>query len=95
MAKGKPTKARRTRRRRQPERELPRAGTELVARYRGKEVAARIVVDEQRGGDLAVECRGTRYRSLSSAARAITGNSVNGWRFWQSQDAGRPKAKAS
>ena len=64
-------------------RELPPVGTELVGRYRGQEASARIVKDDDRGGSPAVECRGERYRSLSSAARAITGNSVNGWRFWQ------------
>jgi hypothetical protein len=64
-------------------RELPPMGTELAGRYRGQEVSARIVADEERGGAPAVECRGNRYRSLSAAARAVTGNSVNGWRFWQ------------
>jgi hypothetical protein len=64
-------------------RELPPVGTELAGRYRGQEVSARIVKDDDRGGAPAVECRGKRYRSLSAAARAITGNSVNGWRFWQ------------
>ena len=64
-------------------RELPPVGTELVGRYRGQELSARIVTDDDRAGAPAVECRGTRYRSLSAAARAVTGNSVNGWRFWQ------------
>ena len=64
-------------------RELPPVGTELVGRYRGQELSARIVADEDRDREPAVECRGTRYRSLSAAARAVTGNSVNGWRFWQ------------
>ena len=64
-------------------RELPPLGTELMGRYRGQEVSARIVADEEGGRAPAVECRGSRYRSLSAAGRAITGNSVNGWRFWQ------------
>jgi len=64
-------------------RELPPVGTELVGRYRGQEVSARIVADEEGSGAPAVECQGARYRSLSAAAKAITGNSVNGWRFWQ------------
>lgn len=79
MAKRAPKKAGR-----QPQaRELPPVGTELMGRYRGQEVSARIVKDDDRSGAPAVECRGSRYRSLSAAARAITGNSVNGWRFWQ------------
>ena len=64
-------------------RELPPVGTELVGRYRGQEVSARIVANDDHHGASAVECRGTRYRSLSAAARAVTGTSVNGWRFWQ------------
>jgi len=79
MAKRAPKKAGRQLR----ARELPPVGTELVGRYRGEEVSARIVADEERSGAPAVECRGSRHRSLSAAARAITGNSVNGWRFWQ------------
>jgi hypothetical protein len=52
-------------------RELPPVGTELMGRYRGQELSARIVADEERGGAPAVECRGNRHRSLSAAARAI------------------------
>ena len=69
--------------RRAQARELPPVGTELVGRYRGQEVSARVVASDDHDGASAVECRGKRYRSLSAAARAITGNSVNGWRFWQ------------
>ena len=79
MAKREGRKASRQR----PARELPPAGTELVGRYHGEEISARVVADDDRGGVLAVEYRGTRYRSLSAAAHAITGNSVNGWRFWR------------
>lgn len=74
---------RKTSARERPARELPSVGTELVGRYRGEEITARVVADEARSGLPAVECRSTRYRSLSAAARAITGNSVNGWRFWR------------
>lgn len=79
MAKREGQKANRQR----PPRELPPIGTEFVGRYRGEETSARIVAAADRGGLPAVEWRGTRYRSLSAAARAVTGNSVNGWRFWQ------------
>ena len=79
MAKREGQKANRQR----PARELPPVGTELAGRYRGEEISARVVADDDRGGAPAVECRGSRYRSLSAAARAITGSSVNGWRFWR------------
>jgi hypothetical protein len=62
-------------------RELPPVGTRLSARYRGEEVSAEVVSAEDDAQ--AVECQGARYRSLSAAAKAITGNSVNGWRFWK------------
>ena len=39
-------------------RELPPVGTELVGRYRGQEVSARIVASDDRGGASAMECRG-------------------------------------
>ena len=79
MAKREAQKASRER----PARELPPVGTELVGRYHGEEISARVVADEARSGLPAVECRSTRHRSLSAAARAVTGNSVNGWRFWR------------
>ena len=64
-----------------PAREWPPAGTQLSGRYRGQELSAEVVAAED--GAQAVECQGARYRSLSAAAKAITGNSVNGWRFWK------------
>jgi hypothetical protein len=64
-------------------RELPPLGTQLSGRYRGQEFSAEVVATETGEGAHAVECQGARYRSLSAAAKAITGNSVNGWRFWK------------
>ena len=66
-----------------PARELPPIGAHLSAHYRGQEFFAEVVAAEDREGAHAVECQGVRYRSLSAAAKAITGNSVNGWRFWK------------
>ena len=66
-----------------PARELPTLGTRLSGRYRGQEFFAEVVKAEGGEGAPAVECQGARYRSLSAAAKAITGNSVNGWRFWK------------
>ena len=64
-------------------RELPPLGTQLSGRYRGQEFSAEVVKAEGGEGARAVGCQGARYRSLSAAAKAITGNSVNGWRFWK------------
>ena len=51
-------------------------GTDFRAKYKGKTYSARV-------DDGALVYDGTRYDSPSPAAIAITGNSVNGWNFWQ------------
>jgi len=79
MSRAKAQKASRER----PARELPPVGTRLSGRHRGQEFSAEVVAAEGGEGAHAVECQGARYRSLSAAAKAITGNSVNGWRFWK------------
>ena len=66
-----------------PARELPPAGTRLSGRYRGQEFIAEVVAAEDGEGARALEFQGARYASLSAAAKAISGNSVNGWRFWK------------
>jgi len=60
-------------------RAFPPAGTILVGRYHGKGHRAAIV---ERDGRLVVKVGRDAYGSLSAAAQAITGSSVNGWRFW-------------
>jgi hypothetical protein len=77
MSKRQSEKASRER----PVRELPPAGTRLSGRHKGQELFAEVVMAE--GGTRALEFQGARYSSLSAAAKAITGNSVNGWRFWK------------
>ncbi|HXP13090.1 MAG TPA: DUF2924 domain-containing protein [Stellaceae bacterium] len=52
------------------------AGTDFRARYRGQLHHAKI----EQG---AMALNGKRVQSPSDAAREITGNNVNGWRFWQ------------
>ena len=66
-----------------PARELPPAGTRLSARYRGQEFIAEVVAAEGGEGARVLEFQGSQCASLSAAAKAITGNSVNGWRFWK------------
>jgi hypothetical protein len=51
-------------------------GTEFRARYKGQEYQA-----VAQGGAMVYD--GRRYKAPSAAAIAITGNSVNGWRFWE------------
>jgi hypothetical protein len=66
-----------------PARELPPTGTQLSGRYRGQEFVAEVVAAEGGEGARALEFQGSQYTSLSAAAKAISGNSVNGWRFWK------------
>jgi len=51
-------------------------GTEFRSTYRGLPYTGKVQV-----GALVVN--GKRYESPSSAAVAITGGAVNGWRFWE------------
>jgi hypothetical protein len=60
-------------------------GTVLRARYKGLEYRAEIQ------SDTWVDGNGQRYFSPTAAAKAITGNSVNGWRFWEAWRPGDDK----
>jgi hypothetical protein len=54
-------------------------GTLLRATHKGSSYQAMILDGEWVGED------GKTHTSPSSAASAITGNNVNGWRFWQAK----------
>jgi hypothetical protein len=58
------------------------AGTDFRATYKGKTYAGRV-----QAGQLLVD--GKPYASPSSAAVAITGSAVNGWRFWEARVPGK------
>ncbi len=64
-------------------RELPPAGTTLQGRFRGENFSATIVEAEGLPAGRGVKFGEDIYPSLSAAARTITKQSVNGWRFWQ------------
>ena len=58
-----------------------KAGTKLVARYKGQEHAAEVVKTEE-GLRYRLE-DGREFKSPSSAGSAVMGGSAcNGWRFW-------------
>jgi len=57
-------------------------GTELRARYKGSQHSAKIT------HDLWLDSDGNPHSSPSAAAKAITGTSVNGWRFWEAKRPG-------
>lgn len=51
-------------------------GTQLAARYKGKTYKHDIAKGRW------IDSEGNTFDSPSSAASSITGNNVNGWRFW-------------
>lgn len=57
-------------------------GTELRARYKQREFYARIVNERW------IDEFEQHHTSPSAAATAVTGNSVNGWRFWEAKRPG-------
>ncbi len=59
-----------------------KAGTRLVARYKGQEYSATVVEGEEGGIRYRLE-DGREFKSPSSAGSAVMGGSAcNGWRFW-------------
>ena len=54
---------------------LPEAGTEVDREYKG-ETYTLLILDD------GVELGGVAYRSVSAAAKALTGNPTNGFAFW-------------
>lgn len=75
-------------------------GVVLVARYRKEECRAHVVGSDS-GPQIVLDkapdrkAVGKTYSSVSAAAMAITGNSVNGWRFWSVQDANTADVRAN
>lgn len=63
---------------------MPQRGERLVHRYKNKEgeVVAEIISVDEKTGKIAVRVGETTYRSLSSAGKAVSGHSTNGWIFW-------------
>lgn len=61
------------------------SGTEFRATHKGVPYFARVVDGAFQMAD------GSRHDSLSAAAISITGNSVNGWRFWECRVPGELK----
>ena len=71
------------------------AGMKLNARFKKQDYTAEVVSAEQADlkgptddGMRIKLADGREFRSVSSAAKAVTGGSINGWRFWS--PAGRP-----
>ncbi len=68
-------------------RALPAPGTQLTRVYKGRTVAVTVLAD-------GFEHAGKRYRSLSAAAKAITGTHVSGHAFFGLAKRRRPDQEA-
>ena len=64
-------------------RELPPTGTVLNGKFKGTPYKAKIVKDQSQKSGRAIKYDGKLYPSMTAAAKAITKQSVNGWRFWR------------
>ena len=61
---------------------LPKVGDRLSATYKGSAHVATVVAVDRSAGHVHVRVGSELFRSLSAAAKSITGNWVNGWVFW-------------
>lgn len=74
------------RKRRVIKRELPPVGTLLRARFKGEEYKAEVVCASTDPSRRVIRFKGQEFKTMTEAAKAITGNSVNGWHFWKPID---------
>jgi hypothetical protein len=65
---------------------LPPVGTKLKGKFRKIAYNARIVNDKTKKDGRAVEYSGVKYSSMTAAAKSITKQPTNGWRFWKIQE---------
>ncbi len=65
------------------DRELPPVGTVLNGKFKGVAYKARIVSDKTNPAGRAVKYEDRVYPSMTAAAKAITKQPTNGWRFWK------------
>jgi len=65
------------------DRRLPPIGTKLKGTLRGREYFAEIAAAPNLKEGRGVLYGGKLFPTMTAAAREITKNSVNGWRFWR------------
>lgn len=70
-------------RRRRVVHQMPPAGTRLRGKTKGQEFHAEVVELSNGKAGVGILFKGKVYRSMSGAARAATGHSVDGWLFWK------------
>lgn len=62
---------------------LPAVGTKLTRKYHDKVIDAEVCEVDGHSGRVSLRIGSTVYPSLSAAAKAITGQESNGWKFWK------------
>jgi hypothetical protein len=65
------------------ERKLPPIGTNLKGKFMGREYFAKVVSAPHLKEGRGILYQGKIFRSMTAAAKEITKQSVNGWRFWR------------
>ena len=65
------------------ERELPKVGTTLIGKFKGKIYKAMIVKDDNLLSGRGIRFKNKTYKSMTATATSITNNSINGWLFWR------------
>jgi len=70
-------------RKRQYKRVLPPIGTKLAGNFKEVEHFAEVVVAPQLREGRGISYEGKVFRTMTAAAKEITKQSVNGWRFWR------------
>ena len=61
---------------------LPNPGDVLIGHYKGEAVKGVVVAVSEERSSVSLRIGKRVFRSLSSAAKSVTGNWVNGWVFW-------------
>lgn len=61
------------------QRTKPKVGLEFVKEYKRKTYKLKVVKTD---GGVGYELSGTVFTSPSTAAKSITKNEINGWKFW-------------
>ena len=64
------------------ERVLPPIGTKSVGKFKGIEYTAEVVQVPQFKEERGISYQGKIFATMTAAAKEITRQSVNGWRFW-------------
>lgn len=64
-------------------RTLPSVGTRLKGKFKGVEYYAQIVDAPDFSEGRGISYEGKLFSSMTAAAKEITKQSINGWRFWR------------